>query len=108
MRDYIRREDALNASKLVYIECIETDDGGFLEAEADYIPVVLKKDIKELPAADVVEQKHGKWIRTIEELGESWMCSECLEEFIPADSMDEFINYVHFCPNCGAKMDGER
>ena len=53
------------------------------------------------------EQKQGVWIRAIEELGETWMCSECLEEFIPADGVDEFISYVHYCPNCGARMEDE-
>ena len=64
---------------------------------------------KRLNDCPLVEMKPhtGTWIRTVEELGESWMCSECLEEFIPTDSMDEFINCVHFCPNCGARMDGE-
>lgn len=65
------------------------------------------KELAEFPTADVVEQKHGKWIRSVDELGEAWMCSECLEEFFPADGMDEFISYVHYCPNCGARMDGE-
>lgn len=50
------------------------------------------------------EQKHGQWIRSVDELGEAWMCSECLEEFFPADGMDEFICYIHYCPNCGADM----
>lgn len=59
-------------------------------------------------AADVVERKRGEWIRVTEELGESWMCSECMEEFIPHDGMEEFASYVHFCPNCGADMRGER
>ena len=60
-----------------------------------------------LPAADVVERKRGDWIRVTEELGESWMCSECMEEFIPHDGMEEFASYAHFCPNCGADMRGE-
>lgn len=57
-------------------------------------------------AADVVERKRGEWIRVTEELGESWMCSECMEEFIPHDGMEEFASYAHFCPNCGADMRG--
>ncbi len=57
--------------------------------------------------AESVERKRGEWIRVTEELGESWMCSECMEEFIPHDGMEEFASYVHFCPNCGARMDGE-
>lgn len=53
------------------------------------------------------ERKRGEWIRVTEELGESWMCSECMEEFIPHDGMEEFASYAHFCPNCGAQMESE-
>ena len=120
MSDYIKREDALNASKLVYIECIEKDDGGFLEADADNIPIVLKRDIMELPAADVVprelyqralsdvvtlsvERKHGKWldVTTLDNEFICWVCSECRHG---ADFVYEPYN---FCPHCGADMRGD-
>ena len=52
---YISREAALNASKIVYIEYLETDDDQYIEGECDIIPVVFKKDIEKIPAADVVE-----------------------------------------------------
>lgn len=98
MSDYIKREDALNASKLVYIECIEKDDGGFLEVDADNIPIVLKRDIMELPAADVVERKMGKWIG-----GELGHCSCCGHEGCASDIWND--GQINFCPNCGAEME---
>lgn len=55
MADYIRRDDALGASRIVYIEYLETDDDGYVEGDIDTIPVVFKKDIEAIPAADVVE-----------------------------------------------------
>lgn len=54
-KEYIEREAALNASKIVYIEYIEVDGEGYEDGNADNIPVVFKKDIEALPAADVVE-----------------------------------------------------
>ena len=50
------------------------------------------------PAADVVEVKHGEWKKR----GNEKKCSRC--EFIYYSNNDEWS----FCPNCGAKMDGER
>lgn len=123
MSDYIKREDALNASKVVYIEFLETDEEGYIEGDADYIPVVFKKDIEKLPAADVVErananeaefwkdqyicasedqeQKHGKWldVTTLDNEFICWVCSECRHG---ADFVYEPYN---FCPQCGARMD---
>ena len=69
---------------------------------------VVPRELYQRALSDVVtlsvERKRGEWIRVTEELGESWMCSECMEEFIPNDGMEEFASYAHFCPNCGAKM----
>lgn len=57
--------------------------------------------IMDVPAADVVEVRHGRWIphehmsRT--PYARNYDCSEC------GISPIECENY---CPNCGAKMDG--
>jgi len=53
--DLIRRSDALNCSHIVYIEFLEIDDGGYIEGDADCIPVVKKRDIESIPAVDAVE-----------------------------------------------------
>lgn len=63
---------------------------------------------------DMVEVKHGYWKQTQEPLG--WKdidcveCSACHETWILDEDFDfEFCKEVwHYCPNCGAKMDGER
>ena len=53
------------------------------------------EDVKDQPAADVVEVRHGKWI----EDHEFFKCSECgyLTDY----------RLSNFCPDCGAKMDGK-
>lgn len=52
------------------------------------------KGIKKIPAADVVEVKHGEWIDRDEK---TW-CSNC-------DASNKQYK-PPYCPHCGAKMDG--
>lgn len=54
MNDLIHREDVLNVSKIVYIECIYVDEDGYEETEMDNRDVVFKSDILALPAVDAV------------------------------------------------------
>ena len=62
--------------------------------------------------ADVQEIKHGEWIETQEPLG--WCdvdcaeCSVCHESWIMDEdsSIDDYECMWHYCPHCGAKMDG--
>ena len=55
--------------------------------------------VKEFPAADVQPVKHGRWI--INSDGYYPQCSECMNE--PQGRI-----MTNFCPNCGARMDGDR
>jgi rubrerythrin len=52
---------------------------------------------------DVVEVRHGKW----EYLWFDAVCSEC-GYINKADTITRCRNDPPYCPNCGAKMDGER
>jgi rubrerythrin len=62
-----------------------------------------------VPAADVVEVRHGEWLpdyetfvdeweRESEPIQTGWVCSLC--------GRQEFAKEP-YCPNCGAKMDGK-
>ena len=68
-----------------------------------YVPLeVVRQNIKDAPSADAV---HGEWIMHIDDLfpeESTQECSNCHEH--------ETIKICNdnFCPNCGAKMDGER
>lgn len=68
----------------------------------DYPPHAegMAEELTELiPAVDAVEVRHGRWLRT----PTSWVyCSVCGEE-----PPQETNITSDFCPNCGAKMDGE-
>lgn len=67
-----------------------------------------KKMILDAPTVDAVEVVHGEWT-TIEDdyCGlTSLQCSECNQEYWFEDDPPRKI--YNYCPNCGAKMDGER
>lgn len=70
--------------------------------------VVPVAEIDWIPAADVVEVRHGHWIIKTDDYGNEYMmCSCCKDEFYPVDE-DTVDSTPNYCPNCGAKMDGER
>lgn len=52
--------------------------------------------LDETPAADVVEVKYARWKGA--GMGD-YYCSLCNERF-------SIYKLFHYCPNCGAKMDG--
>lgn len=68
--------------------------------------------VREAPTADVVEVRHGHWyIREYE----FFTCSECGHDYwngcdYTVQAKERLANGEHpnYCPNCGAKMDGER
>ena len=68
----------------------------------------LENALNRIPAADVAEVRHGKWIQP------HWKnsnyccdCSECGREAMHADYQWDKNGIYPICPNCGAKMDKE-
>lgn len=55
-----------------------------------------------MPAADVVEVKHGRWGHLG---GDEWCCTNCGEVVHTEGSWEKPAK--KFCNECGAKMDGE-
>lgn len=80
MAEYIKRRDALKV-----LEEMETIEDG-LDAMHD------------LPAADVVEEVHGRWKQARYTQAPLYVCSECDASAFKAHN---------YCPHCGAKMDGK-
>lgn len=66
-------------------------------AYADFID-----DIENEPTANVEPVRHGRWIATND--GNKKRCSECGIIHLIAQYPCGKANY---CPNCGAKMDGD-
>lgn len=77
MKEYIERAAALDVVK---------------RTSGDY--VAAWSEIAHIPAADVAEVRHGRWIK-YKYFDE---CSECYTMVI--------LRY-NYCPNCGARMDKE-
>lgn len=70
----------------------------------------------EPPAADVAPVRHGRWDGEGDGYAETedgemalvydvWNCSEC--GYTIDDGIDDPALLPNYCPNCGAKMDGE-
>lgn len=93
MAEYIKKSDALCA-----LEYCATWNRGLVTAF---------DEIQAIPAADVAPVVHGEWInKTIPyraDVEQRVDCSACKHIFFHTSALT-----YNYCPNCGAKMDGER
>jgi len=69
-------------------------------AQLEHEMITLMADAK-MPAGDVQEVKHGKWVDRNKGFG-GVICSNCKWE-----DMVLIGDCYHYCPNCGAEMDEE-
>ena len=88
MAEYIEREKAINE----VLSCFDVEDSIFSDATV----MAIGFKIKDIPAADVQPVKHGWW-------GGKFPVSRCSI----CDATMILGDYGNYCPNCGAKMDGE-
>lgn len=58
---------------------------------------IIQMDMLKLPAADVAPVVHARWIDDGRGI---IICPECKRGY------NLHAKYTHYCPNCGAKMDG--
>ena len=88
MTVYIKREDAIDTVLDVYYNTPDIDlSGKRLEAA-----------ILNIPAADVTEVRHGRWLCVDTDTEQFFLCNRCKKK--------EYWE-SNYCPNCGAKMDKE-
>ena len=68
---------------------------------------IYDDDLDSIPAADVAPVRHGKW-ESEENIFDdnTWICSVCHEPWVLIDGTPK-DNYMHYCPNCGCRMDLE-
>ena len=77
---------------------------GLSDASGNYYghaDVVFVNDIENAPTVDAVEVVHGRWIEKPYLLGTTRYCSICGQNY----GMPHGV--FNYCPNCGAKMDGD-
>lgn len=89
--DLISRQAAID---LFPNDALEWDTKGGYVA-----PHIVRRMIEELPSADAVPIRHGKWIHPYLGWGHPF-CSECEFELM--------IDDTPYCPKCGARMEGGR
>lgn len=95
MADYNEREALLEATSKI---------GGSPLSEWDTVRVVSL--VANQPAADVAPVRRGHWVR----VGNGTTCSECMQGLLRiSGKQSEWVDLsgVHYCPNCGAKMEAQ-
>ena len=95
MAEYIKRTDAVKIAEKYGLA------NGSVLGRHTGLADCIARDISELPAADVAEVVHGRWIWNEEgeiDWEQFYRCSNCGNK--------EYWE-SNFCPNCGAKMDLE-
>ena len=103
MAKYIEQEDLL--------ELYRMDDP--VLNENGHVPLpVIRQNIMDIPAADVSPVRHGHWISLTECANAGVYCSICKKKVWKSDyawCSKRCRNKLqsNYCPNCGAKMDGE-
>lgn len=83
--DYITCHDAIRALQMNF---------------GDYYGA--RRALCEIPAADVAPVVHGRWIKT--DHGNDTLLASCSQCNYP---VDWWRGKTKYCPNCGAKMDGD-
>lgn len=87
MTEYITKEQAIDEVWDAFTSRDDPDLGR-----------VIEENIERLPAADVAPVVHARW----RYVGSNWECSCCLFP-VPRKS-----SFYHWCPQCGARMDGDK
>ena len=101
MAEYIRKEDAI---KCIEGQCVDGKMWGNDESEGTLIEAYSAiDDLMEIPPADVAPVVHGRIVGSLEDGRYRRRFSCCGED---ATMITQWA-WPKYCPNCGAKMDGE-
>ena len=102
MKEYIEREAVLERLAKVDMDTYY----GFTAAVQFGVNHAIQC-IKEAPAADVVEVRHGRWMTT-DAYPHHLYCSVCYKTYAKnAKWVNELDLPTNYCPNCGARMGKE-
>ena len=98
MKEYIEREQAIALFYPVDPENDGSDGCTIVYKSGNFSSSEIEAMLLDLPAADVAEVRHGRWIF---EPGKIPYCSECKEY------SDDGDKGATFCPWCGTRMGKE-
>ena len=98
MSDYIDRDELIK-----HIKGLPTWWGDDSVGCAFYLTRAITS-IENAPVADVQEIKHGEWKLCYEDWRMQIAGDEC--SACGFQHYGTCISHYHYCPNCGAKMDG--
>jgi NADH pyrophosphatase NudC (nudix superfamily) len=102
MDEYIRKDKAID----IFIEGDGDDEftEGYNFAVNEY-----REKIRAIPAADVQPVKHGYWEEEDTMPYDNFVvCSECGMNLSHQNyTKEEWQESFRYCPNCGARMDGD-
>ena len=103
MAEYIEREAAVNVCSNQYKECLRKSDWC-----GDTVAWNIGLGIKALPTADVAPVVHGRWDEMVESKGDGYTGEYYEEVYYNCLNCDYATDWNSpYCPNCGARMDGE-
>lgn len=88
---------------------VYTARGNITSAEMRGAHKIIER-IKCAPAVDVAQVVHGQWIIGVDDDDFDVKCSKCewtdIFEVAGIAAVERIAKTMHYCPNCGAKMDG--
>lgn len=99
---YIDAEDLM---RRMYNRAFETDGDTMWQSGCWVRYRAIEAVVKETPAADVVEVRHGRWIKKYRG---NYLCSVCGAWYRTTDDYGNIIDgemTANYCESCGAKMD---
>ena len=95
-----RKVEVMSTEKLIYASAARK--------------AILKSDpklaycIDDIKGVDAVEVVHGRWrVSRESEISKTVWCTACGEEIYIHKNDTLKIDRMPYCPNCGAKMDGD-
>ena len=92
MDEYIGREATIKLLRSLGSRDYRREKGTIQEA------IKMVSFSEYTPTADVAPVRHGRWLPQVVLGQKAWDCSECKTLGSP---------HWKWCPNCGAKMDGD-
>lgn len=104
----------IDADKTLKGECESCLCG---EGSVNCLVCEIKGVLNDAPTVDAEPIRHGEWVLhgNDDDMGSTYFCSQCnfqldSDLFYSGYEGGKWVenNVFKYCPNCGAKMDGER